>query len=233
MKLETAGQPENHPILGVVFDCGGVLTLGQDLGIVAKMADYLGIGPAKLVESYMEGRGEYDRGKLSAMDYWSSVAGRTGARFEPSMLPGLIELDMSSWFRHNRETIGLVLNLRAAGMRLFMLSNMNLEGRERLLGGFGELDGRDWISAFEAVLLSCDLGMVKPDAEIFEACAAISGIPPAGLFFVDDIEANVRAARACGFSAHRFADAASLASALREAGILAAQPSESIARRME
>lgn len=73
------------------------------------------------------------------------------------------------------------------------------------------------LRAFESLLLSCDLGLAKPDSEIFlHACRAMR-TPPSSCYFVDDTLANVDAARAVGLHTHWFRTVAGLCDALQEA----------------
>jgi 2-haloacid dehalogenase len=62
--------------------------------------------------------------------------------------------------------------------------------------------------------------VAKPDARIYEIMEARSGRTGAALFFTDDNPANVAAARARGWDAHIFTDAASLEAQLVAAGLL-------------
>lgn len=48
------------------------------------------------------------------------------------------------------------------------------------------------------VILSGDVGMAKPDAEIYLLAASRLGVEPEDFVFVDDLEINVRAAVAVG-----------------------------------
>jgi 2-haloacid dehalogenase len=54
-------------------------------------------------------------------------------------------------------------------------------------------------SAFEAVVISGEEGIVKPDPAIFNLLVERFGVDPAGTAFVDDVAANVDAANALGF----------------------------------
>ena len=75
------------------------------------------------------------------------------------------------------------------------------------------------LGLFDELLLSCDLGMAKPDPEIFRRAARAAGVAPAGCVFVDDTAANVDAAREIGMSAVRFRDTASLRAELAAIGV--------------
>jgi putative hydrolase of the HAD superfamily len=72
---------------------------------------------------------------------------------------------------------------------------------------------------FDQHILSYEVGSLKPDPAIFERAIAAAGHPPGALFFTDDREENVLAARQFGMHAHQFVSERSLIQALRDAGI--------------
>ena len=57
-------------------------------------------------------------------------------------------------------------------------------------------------------------GARKPDPTVFANMLAHYGVPAEQVFFADDLEVNVEAARSLGIEAHRFTDAASLTDAI-------------------
>ena len=188
----------------IVFDCGRVLTRDQDGEMARTMAGILGADFKEFMAAYFAERREYDRGVETARDYWDRVAGFWGRRLDEAELAAMVRLDMDSWFSINDESVALVAELKSKGYRLLMLSNMNPEGKDRLLGSARFLDGKDWISLFDEVLLSCDLRMMKPDREIYEACLERTLAPASACLFVDDLEPNVLAARDAGMNASVF-----------------------------
>jgi 2-haloacid dehalogenase len=115
----------------------------------------------------------------------------------------------------HHDTIALLAELRAAGLRLFALTNWSAETFARGAPLFPFLD---W---FEAVVVSGEVGLVKPDPAIFRLLVERHGLDPARTVFVDDMPVNVRAAAALGFRAIRFTDAAALRRELGELGVLA------------
>lgn len=72
------------------------------------------------------------------------------------------------------------------------------------------------LECFDALLLSCDLGMAKPDREIFLHASAVAGAAPSRCFFIDDTLANVEAARTLGFEAHWFKGVPGLLNELKQ-----------------
>jgi putative hydrolase of the HAD superfamily len=55
-----------------------------------------------------------------------------------------------------------------------------------------------WAELFDAVVISSEVGLRKPDERIYRHAAAALGLDPAECVFVDDIAPNVRAAEAVG-----------------------------------
>lgn len=76
------------------------------------------------------------------------------------------------------------------------------------------------LEAFDHCVVSAAVKRVKPDPAIYEILEAQTGYGPERLFFTDDSPANVAAARARGWTAHLFEDAAGLLAALEAEGFL-------------
>ena len=112
----------------------------------------------------------------------------------------------------------MLAELRAAGLRLVALSNWSAElfpvARERF----------DFLAWFEGILISGEVGVNKPDRQIFEHLVERFGIEPATALFIDDSSANVATAAALGFRAVQFTDAAALRLELVQLGLLPRAP---------
>jgi len=72
---------------------------------------------------------------------------------------------------------------------------------------------------FDAKIFSHVVGSLKPDRKIYEAAITASGQPAEALFFTDDREENILAARNLGIRAHQFTTVSLLADALRSHGV--------------
>jgi putative hydrolase of the HAD superfamily len=204
----------NGTIETIIFDCGRVITMDQDRGKAVEMAALLDSHEFDFSRAYTEERLDYDRGTISAGEYWTHVAARLGASVSAELIERLVRLDMDSWFTINPDTVRLLDELKTSGYRLLMLSNMNIEGKERMYGAGRICGTTDWVGLFDEVLLSCDLGSLKPEMKIYEQCLARAGVPARKCLFIDDIPINVDSARKCGINAVLFVDAHSLRSHL-------------------
>jgi 2-haloacid dehalogenase len=111
-------------------------------------------------------------------------------------------------------THALVERLAARGVPLFCLTNFGAELWQQFRPTQPIFDH------FEDIIVSGVEKVAKPDPRIYDICEARSRRAGAQLFFTDDNPANIAAARARGWIAHLFTDAASLEAALVEAGLL-------------
>jgi epoxide hydrolase-like predicted phosphatase len=91
----------------------------------------------------------------------------------------------------------LIRDLRGKGVRTALLSNS---------WGSGGYPREDFPGLFDAVVISGEVGMRKPEPRIFLHSAELLGINPAECVFVDDLEANVKAAIGCGMTGVRHTD---------------------------
>jgi epoxide hydrolase-like predicted phosphatase len=73
-------------------------------------------------------------------------------------------------------------------------------------------DLREWIvrqkfdDAFDHMIISAEVGVVKPDARIYHMALEQIGVSPSEAVFVDDFIENVKGAQAVGMSAIHFRD---------------------------
>jgi 2-haloacid dehalogenase len=116
--------------------------------------------------------------------------------------------------------VALLAELKDAGHELHALTNWSAEtfpiARER----FAFLD---W---FQTILVSADVGLIKPDLAIFELLLARIGRPPAHCLYIDDNARNVAAAARLGFDAIAFEGVIRLRAALERRGLLAGRPEQ-------
>jgi putative hydrolase of the HAD superfamily len=92
-----------------------------------------------------------------------------------------------------------VKKAKAAGISTGLLSNSM---------GTGRYDRDAFPELFDGVVISGEVGLHKPQPEIFELGCERVGLPPAECVFVDDLKENCEGAEAIGMTAilHRGAD---------------------------
>lgn len=148
-------------------------------------------------------RGEIDEAEL-ARKYF--VEG-SGAR-----------LDMEAFHRERRAGYAFL-----PGMRELLTA---LDGRVRRIAASNYPRWIDEVSRdfgfdglFEARVVSCDVGVRKPDAAFYEKVVEVSGTAAARCLFVDDRAENCAAAERHGMRAHVFVGAPMLIGELAELGV--------------
>jgi putative hydrolase of the HAD superfamily len=97
--------------------------------------------------------------------------------------------------------------LRGAGFSTALLSNS---------WGCDEYPRADFPALFDAVVISGEVGMRKPEEAIFLHAAKALGLAPQECVFIDDVEANVAAAVACGMTGVHHTETAATAAALQD-----------------
>lgn len=102
----------------------------------------------------------------------------------------------------------LVQRLRAAGVPLYLLTNMPAPVFEARRQKYRVLQ------LFDGAVVSGEEGVLKPSREIFRRLIIRFELAPERTLFIDDSEANVDGARAAGLLAHHFRNVDSLRVAL-------------------
>ncbi len=199
-----------------VFDFGGVLFHWQPARLLQRQLPRHAIDLAtaeRLVEAIFEGYGgdwgEFDRGALAVPELVRRIARRTG--LDDAELRQVVDA-VPAELQPIPETVALLRRLRDAGQRLFYLSNMPLPYAEHLERT------HDFIGWFEAGVISARVRQIKPEPQIFATAACLFALPPSHLVFVDDVAANVQAAREAGWQAVHFNGAADCEARMRSHG---------------
>lgn len=187
------------PIRAVIWDLGGVIVRTEDAAPRSRAAQDLGLSRQDL-ERLVFASEWSDRatlGEISAADLWQSVCAHLNLAPEQSS-----GLQQAFWGgdRLDRDLVNYIRSLRPRH-RTALLSNAFPDLR-------GALERWGIEDAFDQVIISSEVGLMKPDPRIFELALRRLEVVPAEAVFVDDFELNVRAAREAGLAAIRFRDSA-------------------------
>ncbi len=111
-------------------------------------------------------------------------------------------------------SVRLLGALKTKGVPVFALSNFGAEN----YGWSAEV--HPFLRSFDRAYISGEMGVRKPDAEIYAAVEADCEVAPERLLFGDDRDDNIAAARARGWQTVRVDSAGHLAQALVSHGLL-------------
>lgn len=193
----------------VIWDWGGVLMRTMDVRPRMAWERRLHLHPGGLADAVFGSPAweRAQRGEASADDVWAEVADRLG--IGDTDLSAL-RRDFWAGDRLDEELLGLIRELRRAGIRNGLLSNHTPEVRQRL----GDLE-----PLLDAVVISGEVGVMKPDPAIYRIALERLGVAPEEAVFVDDWTPNVEAARQLGITGVRFRGTVHLRRALAQAGL--------------
>jgi 2-haloacid dehalogenase len=197
----------------VVFDLGGVLIDWNPRHLYRKMFD----GDEEGMERFLseictsEWNARQDGGRSFAEATEELIARHpeqaelVRAFFDrwPEMIGGAIN-----------ETVEILAELKGAGREIYALSNWSAETFPHARARFQFLD---W---FDFTVISGEIGLVKPNREVFDFLLEKTGRRAEECVFIDDSPANTTAARDLGFDAIHFSSPRQLRGELTNRGIL-------------
>jgi epoxide hydrolase-like predicted phosphatase len=129
-----------------------------------------------------------ERGEMEVPHFEEELATRLAERTGLDITATGLLQRMFDHFEHAPDMAGLVRRAHQAGIRTGLLSN-----------SWGNDYPRDgWDEMFDAVVISGEVRMRKPEPEIFAHTLELLGVEPAETVFVDDLRPNIEAAVALG-----------------------------------
>ncbi|MGH3256922.1 MAG: HAD family hydrolase [Streptosporangiaceae bacterium] len=204
------GAPISLPGRTLIFDYGGVITLPQsaaDLDVIVRLAE-VGRDAEAFWQAYHAHRADLDQGSAGVAAYWRAIADDVGASWDDARVHELWVADFRSWLPINPGTIEVLAELKAGRTRLALLSNAGPDyGSYLRRGPLGDF--------FAACYVSGELGLIKPQPEIYRHVLDDLGVSAAEAVFVDDREVNVRGAQALGITGHLFTGVTALRAFLK------------------
>lgn len=184
---------------GLIVDWGGVLTMpihtaiGGWLKATGVDRDHYGAvlqGWVDPLPGELSPIHQLERGEIALEDFehlLSSALSREGSTVEAQ---GLVHTMFADLAIYEDSMTSLVTRAHAAGVRTALLSN-----------SWGlDYDRSDWLDMFDVVVISGEVGMRKPERQIFELTLGRLGLPAAQCVFVDDMAHNVAAAGQAGLT---------------------------------
>ena len=196
----------------VLFDLGGVLIRP---GGVASMRALSGIDSDEgLWTRWLSCQWvrRFEAGQCTAEDFAAGMV----TDWELELEPAAFLEEFGRWPEPPFDGATELVDQVQARVPAAFLSNMNS------FQWAANYEGIPLTEAFAFRFLSFELGLVKPDAAIFDAVAARLPVPRHRVLFLDDNAVNVEAAEGAGFAARRVRGLDAARDALVAAGVLGA-----------
>lgn len=180
-----------NEIKNIVFDLGGVVFARDPRKFEPEFIKFFSYIMLPEMPRFWE---EYDRGMSTYDEVITNLAEYNSCDRE------LAEKNLRRSILTQEEipaTKSLVEALKAAGYRLYVLSNMSLEFIEFL-------HTKEVYKNFEGEVVSCYEHIVKPEAEIYKILVDRYQLNEAETLFIDDRKANIEAAIESGWQGFHF-----------------------------
>lgn len=186
----------------VVFDFGGVISISprNDEWPLLDFCRSLGLSREAFDQGWERYRVKWDGGECSFKDMYDKTFSDAGLPPPtPDQLERLWELDAVGWVKTlSADTLALMKDLKSAGKRIGVLSNMSADFHERLFVP----RCAEYRALVDVEVISGKVRMAKPERPIYDLTAARLELPPKDILFLDDTETNVLAARKWGWRSH-------------------------------
>jgi putative hydrolase of the HAD superfamily len=181
----------------VIFDYGNVICRPPTEQQLSEAAALCGLTVEDFVQAFWHKRREYDRGS-DARAYWQDIAASSGRVFDEPLIAEMMRREVDFWGHFDARVLSWAQDLRRAGLRTSILSNL-----PRTLGQKLRAE-RGFLAHFDQVTFSYELGVIKPEAPIYHHAIQGLDVEPAEALFLDDRPENVEGARATGIHAEVF-----------------------------
>lgn len=196
----------------IIFDMGNVVISFSHKKMVEQVSKVTHLPVEKIHELLIQsGLGlQYERGEVTSRDLYQILREHAPKPFD---YEHFIEAGCNI-FTPRPEMIEVLKRLKEKGLYLLLLSNTNEAHFDYISKRY------DFVSLFDAHLLSFRLKKMKPEKEIYEAAILASKTPIEGCFYIDDIPEYVAAAKTLGLEGHVYRSFPLFIEALRAEQVL-------------
>lgn len=167
-------------IRAIIFDCFGVL-VGRGFNETYRLAGGDPVKDAEFISSIL---GQANLGTINLQEMRDSLTQKL------NITSSAWESAVAKSEQVNDELLEFIVTLKDT-YKLGILSNANVGTLKRIFTD-------KQLSIFDTVVVSAEVHMVKPQAEIYKLTAQNLGVLPSECVFIDDIKAYVDAANATG-----------------------------------
>ena len=189
-------------IKNIVFDLGGVLV---DLDFKAAINGLQKAGFANVKEQLQSFDREgifqkFELGEMTAEEFRTAIRENSTVTLTDEEIDALWNAML---LEIPREKLELILDLRGKYM-VYLLSNTNSIHWDYVCKNAFNYRGFRVNDYFEETFLSYEMHLAKPDKAIFEKVLQDANLLPEETLFIDDSEANCKAAEEVGIHAHHY-----------------------------
>ena len=195
----------------VVFDWGNVLATPDRFMIVDFLCQTFALSETEFDAINLEKKQVLKKGK-SEIDFWHQLAKKKGITLPPDWATTYREVLKKSVGTYEK-MYEIVYELKKKQIKVGMLSNID-DRYVKLIKEFG------FYTPFDPCLLSCEIGLEKPDPKAYQELLKAIKLPASDIVFIDDKIENVEAAKKMGIDAIAFTSAEQIRVELSKRGLM-------------
>ncbi|MFA4855277.1 MAG: HAD-IA family hydrolase [archaeon] len=205
----------------IIFDIGGVIVIEPHdsgprdswKGILAEVGSIFGLDSSLLVSGFKENEVALQKGEMTLLDFYKKIIGKLGRKdLDPQQL---LDKHLEVYSRkgpYDNEMLKLIERLKEK-FAVACLSNMEPE--------IGEYHRRNGLmKRFAKCFISAEIGLRKPDKDIFQKAVKSLGCLPGEIVFIDNCKKYVDVANSMGMQGILYERLEKLKADLGSLGIL-------------
>tara|TARA_Y100000034_G_scaffold20729_2_gene23771 strand:- start:5065 stop:5727 length:663 start_codon:yes stop_codon:yes gene_type:complete len=207
-------------IKAIIFDVGGVLVLGKyalhpkrehrELGVHEHIVKKLGISLDQYFDSLDTAYAKSIEGKISKQKALKTIS--KNLEISKRKLERVFIKAYKENFKQNKELYNLAFKLKKQGYKIAILSDQWYLSKEALIS-------KKYTKKFNVVVVSCDVGIRKPNSKIYKLVLRKLKFPAKNTVFIDNQEWNLNPAKKIGMNAILFKNNKQLFKELKKLGV--------------
>ena len=188
----------------IIFDLGGVI-INLDYDRTTRAFEELGLTDFRTVYSQLSQSSlfdDYETGKISSQRFINALlphlpSGRTANQVVNAWNAMILDVPPAK--------LELLEKLRE-DHKVYLLSNTNEIHMQKVRREWQKVTDRPMESFFDQMFLSYEIGLRKPDKEVFQFVCESLGINPESTLFIDDSPQHIAGARQTGLNTIHLTD---------------------------
>ena len=205
-----------RPVRTIFFDIGGVVVDAPMAGYLKLGCEFFGCDEDTLKRATAENLAALEMAQIDSEKFWQRVCeniASSGGKSVPAWkFKGFWEGLLTDRLKVDQDLVDLVRRLKAH-CRVAVLSNVIKEHavilqREKVY------------EHFNPVILSCNVGLRKPDPKMYDKAAELSKTSPSRCLLVDDCTDNLEAAKKAGWRTFHYTEFDEFKHAMYQMGML-------------
>lgn len=199
-------------IKAIIFDLGGALVPEKSSEIKERLAEYLGITSAEFLSLLEVYQSKASRGKMRLIEVYSKILKNIKSDIKAEeLLQKHIEIYKETSTQRDEKIIRLINQLKTK-YQVYALTNTEIETAE-----FNK--GKGLFEPFKKVYFSTEMGLMKPQPEIYQKVLEELKLDAQEVIFIDDNKEYSEVAEKLGMHNIHYTSYESLLDSLKGLGV--------------